>query len=350
MFIKVLTTFILGVTFLHSSWVAKINSEVVSTDEFQQYINVQKLGLGQKTSTPINDSDTIKGFLGQYIDSRIILREARKSGITSSSKEVMETFQEQKKGWIFQTFLISQIDLSSIDIQEKDLKRYFEEYKEKDPKVDKKLTYSKLSGQLKRQLGQALMAEKTQELKDSYRRKLEKKHNIRRNKLTDTVVAVVDNVKIRNKEIMVKLSDQLKITGISIDQLKKQKPEYQRALRVVRNEFILQVMVEDEMKKANFANKKIVRDGLKILKESVISQIYIKNEIFDKMRVTEREKNELYESQKKNLSNLGFAQVTDYLNNTIKKRKAEVALQNFINEKKEEFVIKRNHNELKKIK
>ncbi len=347
---KTLTVFLLSMMIAHASWVAKINTEVISTEEFQQYINVKKLGSGQKKSVPIEDPEAIKSFLGQYIDGRIILKEAKKAGITSSSKEIKNAFEAQKDDWLLQAFLVNQIDMSSIDIQEKDLRKYFEEYKKKDPNVDKSVTYSKLNNQLKGQLYQAILAERAQELKDIYRVKLEKKNKVRKNKLTDRVVAVVNNVKIKNNEIVEKLTEQLKITGISMEQLKKRKPEYERALRVVRNELVLQVMVEDEMKEKNFANKKIVKEGLKILKENVISQVYIKNEIFDKIEVTEREKNELYESQKKNLASLGFAQVTDYLNNTIRKRKTELALKNFIAEKKEEFIIKRNYTELKKVK
>ena len=186
-------------------------------------------------------------------------------------------------------------------------------------------------------------------LKNDYRGKLEKRYRVKKNSSKDAIVAIVNGVKIKNSQVVSGLKEQLQITGITIEQLKLKKSDYEKAFNLVRDELVLQILVKREIEKDDFANRKVVKDGLKVLMDTVIYQTFIKNEIFDKIQVSEEEKNQLYETQKKNLAKLSFEQTTAYLNNAIRQRKTGLRLQNFVTEKKEEAVIKRNYKELSKI-
>ena len=332
----------------HAGWVAKINSVEISLEEFQRYVNFQK----QRSDSDINklsDIEIKKGLLKKYIETKIILIEAKKVGYTKGHAEIKKFFEKNRKSWIAQDFLLSKIDQSKINVSEAKVKGYFRDYRDRIPDLNSSATYENIDPKLRQQLYQAVYAEELKKLKDEYQAQLEKKYKIKRYKLEKYIVAVVNKEKIKRTSLIARLDEEIRAVGNDPERIKKEKKEYDKLLNSVRDTMILEILLQEEIKRINYDKKQRVRDSLKVHVDELIYNYYILHQIFDKVEVTDSERSALYNQLRDRLESLKYEEINAYLNQTIKRQKGQIVLQNFITERKEESIIKRNYKELEKL-
>lgn len=119
---------------LSSQRLVTINKDVITTTEFQQYINLQKASAGKKNADIrdlLGNEDEINDLLEKYIDQRIILTEAAKKGYNSKNKAINEIFNEQKDMLVAQLFLADKKEFSDISVSEDEISAFYEKVKKR---------------------------------------------------------------------------------------------------------------------------------------------------------------------------------------------------------------------------
>ena len=338
---------------LFGNWVAKINKQKISTKEFQEYIDVQKYSSG-------NENVNIRTILGQegaledvllerYIDQKIVLIAARKVGHNSKNPAIKAIINKEKDLWLVGYYVSKVVDISDVQVSQKELRREFNALK-KQQAINK--PFNKLTPEEKKQIEQKVGMEKFRDKKNVYKKKLEKKYKVSRKKKAK-VVAKVEGKSIREADLNAYLNEQLKVVGVSASALKKTRPDQYKQIRnQALEELIFNQLVRVEIEKKKFEKKPIVQTALRYFKEKVIAEYYVKEKIFKKIKVTEKELDTAFKQNKDELKKrqLTLEQIEQYLESSIRQKKLQLNLARFVKRKKDASVIVRNEKEIVKIK
>ena len=346
---------------VYANWVAKINQDFIYTKDFQQFIDIQKNNLGQK-NTSLNTEVQAGISLGEmllekYIDNQIILIEAKKKGYTKNKKSIQQLFSKQRDTWLANYFINQQIDTSKVKVGEKDINKFYNIYKNKAKQSGSKIEipdYKDLQSADKYKLLEAAKLEayqKYQKLRRAYFAKLEKKYKIKYYKLNKKVVAKVGKTSITKKEVEAHLARALKLLGISKNIIAKQKPkEYNDLQEEVRTKLVANILTKYEIKAQRFESKTTTKNALEYFFNDLILNAYIKEEIFNKIKVSEQEIETAFQRHKDALRKQKWTleQIETRLKESIRKEKGQAKILKLIKRKKEESIIRRNEKEINK--
>jgi len=344
---KTFIVILILITSIFSQWIAKIDKKVISKKEFQKYIDIQKMSLGNKSQnirSIIKNDDELKSILNQFIENKITLMAANKEGFTRTNKKVLQIFNKQKKDYIKQIYLSQKIDISKIKVKESDLRAFYEKRKSSLPKGAR---YELI----KKQIYQAVMVEKLAKKKALLLKKYEKKYKIKKNKLDSFYITIINTKKIKRSNFNDNFNEQLKMMGATKDQLKNiPKSKLNEMKLKVLDDMILDIILSMEMKKDGFSKNKKILDMLELLKDNIAIQLFIKAKFLDKVVVTNDEIMQEYDVNKKKYSQLGFDQARKYITETIKQKKGFKNLELFVEDKKLGSIIRKNYDALSTIK
>ncbi|MFC1503933.1 hypothetical protein ACFL6D_00795 [Spirochaetota bacterium] len=343
---KVLLTlslmFMMLFSVLYSTWVAKIDDLEISSKEFQRFITLQKTSIGKKEAalnSLVKSESELKKILDKYIENILVLQEARKKGYNEKKSAVQEAYAKQKDEFIRQFYLIQQIDTQNIEVTEAEMKSYFEKEKKN---LSPNVTYDRI----KYVIYQQLMAEKADKEKTKYLKKYEKKYKIIKKNIDDYYIAIVGEEKIKKSTMEDKFS--LLLSGYDKNKIPPEKIVEMK--EKLRDELILEIIVDQEINKTNFSESAEVKDALKIFLDNAIIQVFIKDQYIEQTEASDEEISAEYDKNKDSYDNLGFDKALKYIKEKIKQEKAAVHLEQFLEEKKMEARIKKNYKELKNIK
>ena len=349
--LKLILSISLVFEFLFSAWLVKVDNDVISTVEFQEFVDFQKTSLGYEVVNEIiRNKETLKGILQTYIDRIIVIREAKNKGYTTKNKKVQLLYTEVRDEFVKKMYFKDHLDLKSTEVNKQEAKNYFKLHKSKDKNIDPDLTWDKLNPQEKEVVSQRLQAEKLQKQQKILLKDLKKIYPVKKNKLTDVYVAVVNGKKIKKTD----MNNALKKEGILIDEIAKTPQEKKKVMEKVLEALIFENLVNDEIKKKKYYQKEKIKKAFKILEKEAISQVFLEEEIYKKIPIEEKEIEIEYNKNKKRWENLSrqydWGKINRLIKESIKQRKASIYIKNYIDEKKEASLIKRNYEELKKIK
>ena len=337
--------------FLFSNWVARIDDYSIYTSSFQDFVDIQKSSANLNLAN--RGKSVLQQLLQKYIDDKIVLIKAKKKGFNLRNSEIRELYNSKKEEWVQQFFLLQEIDISGIQITENDLRLYYGLLQKKEKSYQKPL--EKLNAQELNVVRQLVMSEKQSKKLDIYRKSQESSYKVKYNSIQNPIVATFGGQPIERKTVERKLDEQLIILNQNPAKIKKTPEVYNQYKEKVLQEIILKMIVDANIKKENFTDNRLVKVGLNLLKDQIIIQYFLQKEIFEKINITEKEKETLYNSKKKEIEaqiesqNLGWVEVNKVLENNIRQRKGVLKLQQLVNDSKEESVIKKNYEELDKI-
>ncbi len=344
-----LTISIFAVLFgqMTAAWLVKIDDIEVSTKEFQEYVNFLKDSGGQENvARLIKDPEDLNSILKSYIDKKVMLQAASKSGYNRKSEKVLRFYNEGKDDLLMQVFLSVQLKLSSIRLGEEDLRNAFKRVNVSSPSR----TFESLNEAERQQLQQFVMVEKSQAAQKVYQRDLEKKYKVIRKKMDDFIIAEVESEKIKQSDFNEILDRELKQTQISKEELIKRNPkQFEEMRNAVREQLIFRSLVKKEIENTKFTASALGRYSLESFFEKMITDLFIQETIVSKIEVSDSEIQDVYNQNKQAYEKQNFSKVLEYLGNVIREKKSQKVLENFVRIKVEEMVIRRNADELKKI-
>lgn len=329
-----------------AAWLVKIEDTEVSTKEFQDYVNFLKDSGGQENVAKLlKDPEDLNTILQSYIDKKVMLIVASRAGYNRKNDKVVRFYNEGKNDLLMQVFLSTQLKISSIRLTEEDIRAT---YKKMPASANR--AFETLNEGERQQLQQFALAEKGQAAQKTYGKELEKKYKVVRKKLDDFYIAEVESEKIKQTEFNDELDRQLKQMQASKEDLQKRNAkQFEEMKNGLRDQFIFRALVRKEMEATKFESSLTGRYALDSFYDKVITDLFIQETIVSKIDVTDAEKLEEYNRNKQAYEKQNFDKVLDYLQNVIRERKSQKVLANYLAEKKEEMVIKRNREELKKI-
>ena len=340
------------ISYGHSAWIVKIDNTTIESSEFQDFVDYNKYILGVAGQKRSNTEKVRKDLFAQFVDNELILLEAKKKKVNEGSiPNFKKLYESEKNKWLAQVYLSTQLNMKSMEPSENEVKREFDKMKQSGVyQIPKDTKYNSLNKELQFQIKQRVAVEKINKLKDKYREKLEKKYMVKRNSMNDIYVASVKGDSISKSDVNVLLKEQLNMVGASFDSFKGKESELLRYRKLVLNDLILNKILLLKMKEEQFSKKKEILLSLKFIKKQIVLQYFLKKFIYDKIKVSSKEKDNFYKKNVKGLKNRPFEQVNSYIEGTIRQEKAKDALINYINGKKEGYVIKRNMERFKNIK
>lgn len=331
---------------VQAAWVVKIEDTEVSTKEFQDYINFLKESGGpENVAKLLKDPEDLNTVLQSYIDKKVMLIIANRAGYNRRNEKVINFYKQGKDDLLMQVFLSIQLKMSSIRLTEDDVRATY-----KKMSTNPNRAFETLNETERQQLQQLTMVEKSQAAQKVYRKELEKKYKVVRKKLDDFYIAEVESEKIKQTEFNDELDRQLKQMQATKEDLQKRNPkQFEEMKNELRDQFIYRALVRKEMETTKFESSVTGRYALDSFYDKVITDLFIQETIVSKIEVTDSEKLEEYNRNKQAYEKQNFDKVLDYLQNVIREKKSQKVLANYLAEKKEEMVIKRNREELKKI-
>ncbi len=332
--------------FLLAGPIVKINDKEYSTADFQQYINFLKDNGGADTiKAMLADPDEKNGLLNQFIDQKVLLLTANKAGYNRKSEKIQKRWNDVKDAQMLQYFVTVQTAKNPISKPTEDEMKAI--YKKVNPNPTR--TYESLTDQEKQQLVQYVVMEKRQIETKNYYNTLEKKYKVVRSPLTEYFVGQVEGIKIKQVTLTEEVDKQLILAGRSKEEAMKQPQEYEKIRFSVRDGLIYQELLKLEIANAKFVTSPAGLFAQDYLQDDMVVQSYVGEEIISKIAISDAEINEEYARNKQALANKPFDQVHAYLKSAIQQKKFQKTLPNFLSEKREECVIKRDKSELEKI-
>ena len=331
---------------VQAAWLVKIEDTEVPTKEFQEYIDFLKASGGAENVTKLlKDPEDLNTVLQSYIDKKVMLIVANKAGYNRRNEKVVRFYNEGKSDFLMQVFLSIQLKMSSIRLTEEDVRATYKRMSSSPNRA-----FESLNEAERQQLQQLTMVEKSQAAQKVYRKELEKKYKVVRKKLDDFYIAEVESEKIKQTEFNDELDRQLKQMQATKEDLQKRNPkQFDDMKNELRDQFIYRALVKKEMETTKFDATPTGRYALESYYDKGITELFIQDTIISKIEVTDSEKLEEYNRNKQAYEKQNFDKVLDYLQNVIREKKSQKVLANYLSEKKEEMVIKRNREELKKI-
>ncbi|BBM89594.1 hypothetical protein COTS27_01300 [Spirochaetota bacterium] len=333
-------------------YVAKIDNYTISLQELQKFVDVQKFLAKEKNLEEFMANKQVKksDLLSDYIDMMLLYLTADKNkySFATQNKNVQNVYSQTRSEQLKTLFINRQLDIAENPPTTAELKKEFEKVKSRTSK-----TFKELSDQEKRNLYQISILRKIQDKKKSYRLQLEKRYDVKRTPKNKTSIGSVNNKKISRKDIDKLLDKEVSKLGISLTALKKDEPEKFREIRKdAVNELIFQEMITLEMKKQKFASKQVVKDALQFYQYQIAIEEYVKNELADNIRISDNELDEAFvevSQTRPDIQKLLPTQQEKLLKSFIIQKKLPILMEELLNERKEESIIKRNKSELNKL-
>ena len=340
--------------FLFSNYVAKINNKEISTREFQKFINIRKFITNSKSTEDLLklEKSSLNDLLKKYIEATIILIEAKKNKYTINNQIVKKQFADIKDIWLIDTFVKQKIDTSKINITEKELRNYSKLPKELQPNK----SFDKLSPQEKYNLGRIMLMQKSKSKIKSYQSSLSRKYKVKINDFDKNPVAFIGKEKISKKEFYSFAKEKLSQINRNLtpEILKQQNPaQYKVAMQEIIENLLLTKLVKKEIKRTRFEQKSLVKDSLEWLKKEMVMNTFLKNELAESLKPTNKELDAAFVEISKlnpNIQRMLPTEQEKALNDYIAVKKLPALTAQYLSEKTEESIIKRNKKELKKIK
>ncbi len=335
-----------------SAYVAKINDHVIPLSELQQYINVQKFLVKEPELEKFLElkKTTRSRLLSDYIELKLLYLAADSKSYTIAKKHKTLTalYKETLEQQLSTLYVNSQIDLPQTTLNEAELKKEFANLKGASPK-----SFAELSSKEKKELYQLSILRKLQNQKEAYRFQLEKKYKVKRSPKNKTIAASVNNVKLTRKAADELLSKEVAKLGLSLTVLKKRDPSKLQEIRKdAINELIFQEMVKLEIKAINFAQKPVVQHALKFYRYQLAIEEYAQTELTQNIKISSSELDAAFveiSRTRPNIQQLLPTQQEKFLRSVIIRNKLPELMQDLVNEKKEEAIIKRDKTELAKL-
>lgn len=328
-----------------ADWILKIDSDVLPLQSFKDHVSFMQLQTGVG-SEALADPEFVNSCYEDFINFRILLKESSKKSGKASMAAVQKVYEEQKESWIVNAYVTSV--LPKVMVSEMDLRKYFDALKKSGKAaIPKTAGYDVLTAEEKQSLYQSLMLEKTSKEREKYNQELEKKYKVKRFGLKGVHCAVVGDVKISTASVRESIGRKIESMGATIEDLEKNKIEYQKYFDMELVEVIFRKMVEKEMQSKGYRNRADIKVAAEYLKKQILITLYIKKEIQEKIPVTGKEKDQEYALRKAQLEGRPFDEVNRYLEMFARERKSGQAVAQFLADKKEQYVIKRNRDLVK---
>ena len=363
--------FLLATSALLAEYVAKIDKKKIGAKEFQSYINNQKFILNQSSYKSLVSElrTTPKEFLREYVGIWLLFSESQKKGYdVNKSKKVKDYYNDTKDDWLQDIYLKYNADISSLtgNPTDGDLEKIYNKYIEQVAQASPQNSagakkYKDLTSSQKQQLAQLpaiqqlYIATKIQEVKDDYRKKLEKKYKVKRFKKGKEIIAKVGQKNITQSLMDNKMRDELKKLGVekNVD-LKELKNSNQIDFEVIRNELILIELVKLEIKKTGFLEKKKTVDALKEYRKTIALELYRTELMETLVTISVEEIDEAFKVLKQQNPAIinqfpSYSEMENYLREYLKTQKSPVVLREYIQEKKDGSIIKYNYDALDSI-
>ena len=356
---------------LLAEYVAKVSRNKISIKHFQNYVDNQKFILNKPTFTSLVKElrTTPKEFLREYVGVWLLFQESQEQGYDiDKNRDVNAYYDDTKEGWLQDIFLKYNADISSFATSptERDLEevynRYIEQLSQSSGQQNTPTKkYKDLTSSQKQQLAQLpaikqlLIAGKIQEVKDDYRKKLEKRYKVRRYKEGREIIAKVGQKNITQKLMDDKMKEELKKLGVErevdLQELRKSK---QIDFEIIRNELILIELVKLEIQRTGFTTKSKTKNALREYRKTIALELY-RNQLAKKLvTISVEEIDEAFKILKQQNPAVinqfpSYTEMENYLRSYLKKQKSPIVLREYIQEKKDGVIIKYNYSILDKI-
>ncbi len=339
----------LGICFAATQTIAQLGKTKISLSQFQNYIDVQKFITDRESVGDLLKQQRIdlNNVLTRYLDQQILLLNAKKKGIDANNSLVKQRYDQTHLKWIGQIYTLKNVDLPSNEVKESELRAIYRQYK----KGNK--SFEALNDQEKSGLYRLVLLQNLQKARTSYQKKLEKKYKVSRRKINSKLVAKVSGQDITRKDLDAILESQLANFGLTIEQAKQNNPkQYDKIVNEAREELIFDKLIQLDMKKNNFLKKKLVKEALNGYKEQLVIETFMQLEIIPKIEISDNELDAAFQELSRNrpqIQQLVPTEQEKVLRRFIFQRKQPQILSNYLTEKKEEIIIKRNKDLLTKI-
>lgn len=349
--IKLILVFLISSSLLFS-YVAKIANKEISKSKFQEFINIQKFIANKKTFNELAEFKKTdrNGILSEYIDQVIVVKEAKKKGYKTDSRKVNKIFKTKKKRWLLNLYTTRHVDFTSLSIKEKDLKKAYKRL----PANSRTKSYKDLSDEEKRGLYQIATINKAQNQKKNFQKKLEKKYKVKRYKLSSKTVAKVGKINITKKKFQNSVDEQLARIGLNEKIIAARDPKrLEEAKKDILEEIIFEELAKLDMEKTGFLKNKLLRSAYVILRDQIITELFIINEIASNVKVSDQELDQAFvvvSKQNPSIKNMLPTEQERILRDFILQKKMPKILTDYLSEVKEGIVIKRNKVDLRNIK
>lgn len=338
-------------SFSFGDWIVKIGSKSYPESDFQDFVDYTRYVFSISGQTLKTDEEAKMSLLKQFIDNELVLTEAKKKGIDGETNEIKTLYQEELDRWLVQVYLASHLNVKNVSPSESEIKSEFEKLKASGIlNIPANAKYGEIDESVKAQVAQKLYMEKVNKIKDSYREEEEKKFKVKRNGLESVYVAVVNGERVARSEVDEILKQQLDMAGYPLEELKKNKKDYDRYRDLVLNDLILNKILKIKMDQEKFSSKREIQLASGFMKKQVILQYFLKKEIYDKIKIGDSEKDAFYRAHKNELKDKPFDKVNEFIESSLRQEKARSELMRFIEEKRDAYSVQRNFKELGTIK
>ena len=135
-----------------------------------------------------------------------------------------------------------------------------------------------------------------------------------------------------------------------MDQVKKQKDIYKDMQIQILERLLLSKVIQKEIEKENFKENTFIKQAKSVLLDQRIVEIYIEKELFNQIKVTEKEKNAFYAQHQKRLNNLqmDYLKLSRLLEDQVKKQKLTKNIELHIGDLRDSSIIPKNREVIKK--
>ena len=352
-------------TFVHG-YIVKVNKDEISSEEFQEYVNVQKFTTGESSFKQLLKSSgniSRKNYLKKvYLKNWFLLKEAKKKGLSVKDKEIKDINNKTYKQNLQKLFLLREYTKNNLldksKISDDEIKIIYERIRSQQPDYP---PYSDLDRVRKQQIQrnpmfqQLLLAARTELASKKYLAKMqEKRYIVKKYSMSKKIIAKVNSEGITKRDYELILRQ----NGISQEQMNSIPKDRKKKMQdSVMNQLILTKIVDLEIKRTGFEKNKDVVTYFKYQKQlfliqrfqQLMTQEYIKE---GKIKITDDEIDSAYEQLKQQnpaITKRPINEVLRFLKNRVATQKAAPLFNSYLEDIIFEAQVKINSKALKKI-
>lgn len=293
--IPLLLLFIMTTGHLCATWIVKIGDDVVTKEEFENYIYINQKPQNYDKETYLSEA------LNNFINERIFINLAKKNGITKDHPDIKKTFKRVKDSYLLQFYLSEKmaketdIDQNKIVSQVQksmsvsDLKNFYNQLK---PSLQQNTSqtlpeYGNLNQTQKQQIQQEYVKYKAQEIympkveefKNKLRRDLEQKIKVKIYNDHKTLTAKVGDYEITKKDINKMITMVIRQNGQEMSD---------NLYNDILNEMIFEYLIKVHFENLNYEDTKSGQIVINLIYNQLIAEKY-KERIAYKCKPSEKE-------------------------------------------------------------
>jgi peptidyl-prolyl cis-trans isomerase C len=295
-FIFVFFGLLTNYVFATEKYLAIIDDEVITIDDFESYLRDFHITKNQKMLTQEKEKtisfENLKNLLDKLIEDRLIIREAIQMGLEEDpnfkkalneyilSESVRKLYEEEIR--------------KKINITDDELKSLYHDMTGKEVSDEE---FPKIKGALEKKLRR----EREEELSKEYLSRLRQRYLVKINhellKEVDLNGTTTEIVEKRGNEVIVEIDDE-KMTLSEFINLSKTYSDKDKDKDRILNDWIDRKLIEKEALKRNYINDSNFKKGVDRFKRLLLRNLFIQKVIIPQIIITEEDLKRYYEENK----------------------------------------------------